>query len=57
MLLDWMSRRSGDAALADAARRIEGAIDRVLDDPATRTRDVGGPLGTDAFAAAVIGAL
>ena len=57
MLLDWMARRSGDAALAEAARRIEGAVDRVLDDPATRTRDVGGPLGTEAFAAAVIAAL
>ena len=57
MLFDWMARRNGDAALADAARRIEGAIDRVLDDPATRTRDVSGPLGTEAFATAVIGAL
>ena len=57
MLLDWMSRRSGDGALAIAARRIEAAVDRVLDDPATRTRDVGGPLGTEAFATAVIGAL
>ena len=57
MLLDWMARRRGDAALADAARRIEGAVDRVLDAPATRTRDVGGPLGTEAFAAAVIAAL
>jgi isocitrate/isopropylmalate dehydrogenase len=57
MLFDWMARRSGDMALADAARRIEGAVDRVLDDPATRTRDVAGPLGTEAFAAAVIGAL
>jgi 3-isopropylmalate dehydrogenase len=57
MLLDWMARRRGDTALADAARRIEGAVDRVLDDPATRTRDVGGPLGTEAFATAVIAAL
>jgi 3-isopropylmalate dehydrogenase len=57
MLLDWMARRRGDGALADAARRIGAAVDRVLDDPATRTRDVGGPLGTEVFAAAVIGAL
>jgi 3-isopropylmalate dehydrogenase len=57
MLLDWMARRSGDGALAIAARRIEQAIDRVLDDPAKRTRDVGGPLGTEAFAAVVIAAL
>ena len=57
MLFDWMSRRNGDGALAVAARRIEHAIDQVLDDPAKRTRDVGGPLGTEAFAAAVIAAL
>lgn len=57
MLLDWMSRRTGDGALAIAARRIETAIDTVLADPQSRTRDVGGPLGTDDFADAVISAL
>jgi 3-isopropylmalate dehydrogenase len=57
MLLDWMARRRNDAALAEAARRIEQAIDRVLDDPGTRTRDVGGTLGTGAFADAVIAQL
>jgi isocitrate/isopropylmalate dehydrogenase len=57
MLLDWMARRRGNAALGEAARRIEQAVDRVLDDPGTRTRDVGGPLGTGAFADAVIGQL
>jgi 3-isopropylmalate dehydrogenase len=57
MLLDWLGRRTSDAALTDAAARIERAVDRVLDDPQTRTRDVGGPLGTDAFAQAVVGAL
>jgi 3-isopropylmalate dehydrogenase len=57
MLLDWLGRRKSDAALTDAATRIERAVDRVLDDPQMRTRDVGGPLGTDAFAQAVVGAL
>jgi 3-isopropylmalate dehydrogenase len=57
MLLDWLGRRASDAALTDAATRIERAVDRVLDDPLTRTRDVGGPLGTDAFAQAVLAAL
>ncbi len=57
MLLDWMSRRSGNGELAIAARRIERAVDTVLDDPQSRTRDVGGPLGTDDFADAVISAL
>jgi hypothetical protein len=29
------------------------ALDHVLSDPATRTADLGGPLGTTAFGAAV----
>ncbi len=57
MLLTWMARRRDDAALSEAARRIEQAVDRVLDDPQSRTGDLGGPLGTDAFAQAVIAAL
>ena len=57
MLLDWLGRRTSDAALTSAAARIEHAVDRVLDDPQMRTRDVGGPLGTDAFAQAVVATL
>jgi 3-isopropylmalate dehydrogenase len=57
MLLDWLGRRTSDTALTGAAARIEHAVDRVLDDPQMRTRDVGGALGTDAFAQAVVAAL
>ncbi len=57
MLLDWRGRRDSAPALVAAARRIEGAVERVLADPATRTRDIGGTLGTDAFADAVASAL
>jgi isocitrate/isopropylmalate dehydrogenase len=57
MLLQWLGQRRGDAALARIADRIEQALDLVLADPARRTRDLGGPLGTSAFAEAVIGAL
>jgi len=57
MLLDWLGRRKSNAALTDAAARIERAVDRTLDDPRSRTRDVGGPLGTEAFAQAVVAAL
>ncbi len=53
MLLGWLGKRHGDAKLAGAARAIDGAIDHVLADPARRTPDLGGPLGTDAFARAV----
>ena len=52
MLLDWRGRRDGDPDLVEAAELIR-AVDAVLDDPATRTRDIGGTLGTAAFAEAV----
>ncbi|MBC9033755.1 isocitrate/isopropylmalate dehydrogenase family protein [Sphingomonas sp. JC676] len=57
MLLDWMGRRANDDGLTKAARRIGSAVDSVLDDPASRTRDIGGTLGTAAFADAVVRAL
>ncbi|GAU85675.1 isocitrate/isopropylmalate dehydrogenase family protein [Bosea sp. BIWAKO-01] len=57
MLLDWRGRRDANARLIEAAGAIERAVDIVLDDPATRTRDIGGRLGTDAFAEAVIAEL
>ncbi len=57
MLLDWRGQRDGKARLVDAARLIESAIDQVLDDPAQRTRDLGGTQSTDAFARAVCDAV
>jgi 3-isopropylmalate dehydrogenase len=53
MLLDWRGRRDGAPALVAAAEAITRAVDATLDDPATRTRDLGGTLGTAAFADAV----
>jgi 3-isopropylmalate dehydrogenase len=50
MLLDWRGRRDDDPALIRAAELIETAVDQALTHPATRTRDVGGALGTTAFA-------
>lgn len=57
MLLDWLAARRRRPALAAAARRISAAVDRTLANPATRTADLGGPLGTRAFTAAVTAAL
>jgi isocitrate/isopropylmalate dehydrogenase len=57
MLLDWRGRRDGDNRLVEAAVAIEGAIDRALGNTATRTRDIGGELGTAAFGAAVCAAI
>ena len=57
MLLAWLGERRNEKALTDAAQAIEAALDRVIADPTTRTADMGGTLGTDAFAAAVIKSL
>jgi len=57
MLLEWMGKRHNDARLIAGGALVSRAVDRVLDDPATRTRDVGGTLGTDAFADAVVAEL
>ncbi len=57
MLLDWIGRRRGEPAFADAAARIAAALEATLADPATRTADVGGRLGTAAFADAVVARL
>jgi 3-isopropylmalate dehydrogenase len=46
MLLQWLG-------FPQAHDAIDGAIDRLLADPGRRTRDLGGPLGTKAFAEAL----
>jgi 3-isopropylmalate dehydrogenase len=53
MLLEWIGRRQGIEALTRAARSIEAAVDAALRNPATRTADLGGSLGTREFAHAV----
>jgi isocitrate/isopropylmalate dehydrogenase len=53
MLLEWMAPRRGAEPLAHAAKGIEAAVDAALADPATRTADLGGKLGTREFAVAV----
>jgi 3-isopropylmalate dehydrogenase len=50
MLLEWIGARSGNRALGAAARKIEAAVDAALKNPATRTADLGGKLGTREFA-------
>ncbi|MEU8733634.1 isocitrate/isopropylmalate dehydrogenase family protein [Streptomyces tendae] len=54
MLLDWRGRRDGNDLLAQAAALITDAVGTVLDNPATRTRDIGGTLGTADFAAEIV---
>ncbi len=53
MLLDWLAERRGVDACGRAGRAIHAAVDAALADPATRTADLGGTLGTAAFGAVV----
>jgi 3-isopropylmalate dehydrogenase len=53
MLLDWLAAGHARPEFSQAATAIEAAIDAALKSPATRTADLGGRLGTQAFAAAV----
>ena len=57
MLFDWLGRRRHDPALTHAAALIEASVESVLSEPAFRTRDIGGNLGTDAFTAKVTKAM
>lgn len=57
MLLEWRGRRCGNARLVAAGKAISAATDRVLANAAARTRDLGGDLGTMAFADRLIAAI
>jgi isocitrate/isopropylmalate dehydrogenase len=57
MLLAWLGERRDDARLTDAAEGIERALDAVIAVPEWRTGDLGGPLGTTAFAEKVAAVL
>lgn len=53
MMLEWMGRHHKSAALLKAASAVENAIDAALQDVDSRTPDLGGKLGTQAFAKVV----
>ncbi len=57
MLLAWLGDRHQDNRLHAAAAAIEQALDRTIAEPQSRTRDIGGPLGTKAFGERVTAAL
>lgn len=57
MLLRWLGQRHESSEYIAAADAIEAAVETVLDHPETRTRDIGGQLGTAEFAAHVIAQL
>ena len=49
MLLGWMGQNKQAPRLEEAAAAMDRAVDAVLTDPAGRTPDLGGKLGTKAF--------
>lgn len=55
--LDGLGERRDDAPARAAARDAERAVELVLSKDAGRTPDLGGPLGTRAFAAELCHAL
>ena len=57
MLLQWMGDHHESRPLREAGDAMEAAVDRVLADPASRTRDLGGTLGCVAFGSKVAEAL
>ncbi len=57
MLLGWLGQRHGRDDFAKAQAALDAALGSLLRSPATRTRDLGGELGTRAFGAALLGKL
>ncbi|WP_299926206.1 isocitrate/isopropylmalate dehydrogenase family protein [uncultured Pelagimonas sp.] len=49
MMLTWLGEQRGVTKLMDAGQAIADAVDTVIDEPANRTRDLGGTVNTDAF--------
>ena len=57
LMLDWLSQRHGEPALAQGARAIEGALEHVLATKAAVPMEHGGDAGTAAMTRAVVAAL
>ena len=49
MLVRWIGEKHAEPAFENAATAIDAAVDRVLEEPASRTPDLGGKLGTAEF--------
>lgn len=54
MLFQWLGENKQRPGLINAALKIDRAIDKVLENPQTRTADLGGHLGTKGFTKALI---
>jgi len=49
MMIQWIGEHQNNSAMSKAGTAMEMAVDRVLTDPASRTADIGGSLGCEAF--------
>ncbi|HEX7932495.1 MAG TPA: isocitrate/isopropylmalate dehydrogenase family protein [Paraburkholderia sp.] len=49
MLIQWMGEHHDKPAFVEAGKAMEAAVDKVLENPATRTPDLGGKFGCKAF--------
>ncbi|NEJ82517.1 isocitrate/isopropylmalate dehydrogenase family protein, partial [Rhizobium leguminosarum] len=57
MMLSWLGEQRGLPNFEAAGAEIERAVDEVLENPETRTRDLGGTTNTDAFGSLVAKAI
>ena len=57
MMVRWVGDKQGHAGWQQAGDAMTAAVDTVLENPATRTRDIGGTMGCEAFGQAVAAAV
>lgn len=57
MMLSWLGEKRGLANFEAAGAEIERAVDEVLENPESRTRDLGGTMNCDAFGSLVAAAV
>jgi len=57
MMVRWVGDKRASKPMQDAGDAMVRAVDKVLENPATRTRDIGGTIGCKAFTAAVVEAV
>jgi len=57
MLLEWLGRKHSEPKAADAAKRIDAAVDAVIAEAKHLTRDIGGTAGTAEMGDAIVAAI
>jgi len=53
MMLSWLGDRRKSEVLSEMGAAMTRSVDKVLENPLTRTRDIGGSMGCRDFAACV----